>query len=102
MSVALLYIEGCPSWRVAADNLRAALRAVGRTDRVDCRVVETAEEADAIGFAGSPTVLIDGHDPFAAPTAGVGLACRVYRTPEGPAGAPTVAQLVTILHNKVP
>jgi len=30
---------------------------------------------------------------FAEPGAGVGLSCRIYRTPEGLAGAPTVDQL---------
>jgi hypothetical protein len=30
---------------------------------------------------------------IADPDAGVGLSCRVYRTHEGPAGAPSVEQL---------
>jgi hypothetical protein len=34
---------------------------------------------------------------FAEPDAGVGLSCRVYRTPDGLAGAPTVVQLRTAL-----
>ena len=42
---------------------------------------------------GSPSIQVDGVDLFAAPDAAVGLACRVYPTPDGPAGAPTVEQL---------
>jgi len=97
VSVELLYIDGCPSWRAADDNLQAALHRVGRSDRVAHRMLVTTEEADAIGFAGSPTVLIDGRDPFGTPGAAAGLACRVYPTPEGPAGTPTVAQLEAAL-----
>jgi hypothetical protein len=46
-----------------------------------------------VGFHGSPSILVDGIDVFAGPDAGVGLSCRVYRTPDGPAGAPTIEQL---------
>jgi hypothetical protein len=42
---------------------------------------------------GSPSLLIEGRDPFATPAARTGLACRVYSTPDGLAGSPTVAQL---------
>lgn len=43
--------------------------------------VETIEEAERLGFHGSPSILVDGVDVFAEP-AGVGLSCRIYRTPE--------------------
>jgi len=56
-------------------------------------LVETLEEAERVGFHGSPSILVDGVDVFADPEAGVGLSCRVYRTPDGLAGAPTVEQL---------
>jgi hypothetical protein len=49
------------------------------------------------GNRGSPTVLIDGEDPFADPDAPVGLACRVYPTADELAGAPSVAQLTAAL-----
>ena len=55
--------------------------------------VGTVEDAQRLGFLGSPTVLIDGGDPFAEPGATPGLACRIYRTDGGLAGAPTVTQL---------
>jgi hypothetical protein len=46
-----------------------------------------------VGFTGSPTLLIEGTDPFARPGAPVALACRTYPTPSGLAGAPTIEQL---------
>lgn len=57
------------------------------------QVVDTVEEAERVGFHGSPSILIDGADPFGAGDAPVGLACRRYLTPHGSAGAPTTEQL---------
>ena len=53
----------------------------------------TNEEADRIGFRGSPTILVYGVDPFATGDEIIGFACRIYTTPAGPAGFPTDAQL---------
>ena len=46
-------------------------------------LVDTVEEAERVGFLGSPTILIDGTDPFDAPGATPGLSCRLYRTDTG-------------------
>ncbi|HXH78738.1 hypothetical protein [Nocardioides sp.] len=56
-------------------------------------MVDTIEEAERVGFHGSPSILVDGVDAFAEPGDGVGLSCRIYRTPDGLAGAPTIEQL---------
>ncbi|WP_116244608.1 DsbA family protein [Nocardiopsis sp. FIRDI 009] len=97
MNVALLYFDGCPNWRLAQARLRQALTLVGRLDdAVDLVAVRTEEEARERGFPGSPTIRVNGRDPF--PHGGThGLACRVYPTSEGLAGAPTVDQLVRAL-----
>ncbi|MGQ0618265.1 MAG: thioredoxin family protein [Acidimicrobiia bacterium] len=91
MEIELLYFEDCPNWRVADERL--AELAAEHTLAVRRRLVTTPEEADALGFRGSPTILVDGRDPFAVGDEPTGLSCRIYRTPEGPAGSPTVAQL---------
>lgn len=93
MTVTLLYFPGCPNWEIADANLRAALEETGADIAVQRRVVDSVEDAGRHGFLGSPTILIDGRDPFAEPGAVPGLSCRVYRTQSGVAGAPTVAQL---------
>jgi hypothetical protein len=98
MNVELRYFAGCPNWEVAHGRLQEALRAAG-LDAVEVRRtrVETSEEAVALGFVGSPTVLIDGHDSFADGDELVGLACRVFHTPHGLAGSPTLEQLYEAL-----
>ena len=97
MDVTLQYFDGCPNWQAAHDLVRQALRDVGSLSVVTLQAGPTAEEAEAVGFRGSPTVLVDGVDPFADPAAPVGLSCRVFRTPAGLAGAPTLGQLVAAL-----
>ena len=98
VSVTLLYSEDCPNWRIADERLREALARAGRDDvRVEHHQVNTLQQAEAAGFRGSPTVLIDGRDPFADPDAPAGLSCRVFRTEAGLAGAPTVEQLLAVL-----
>lgn len=92
MDITLLYFDDCPNWRVADERL-AAIAAERADLKVTRHLVDTLEEAERVGFHGSPSILVDGVDVFAEPDAGVGLSCRVYRTPEGLAGAPTVEQL---------
>lgn len=99
MEVRLRYFEGCPHWRIMHDRLREVLRAQGRADvELILEQVENAEDAERLRFIGSPTILVDGRDPFAGAEAeAFGLTCRVYQTPEGLAGSPTSAQLSAAL-----
>lgn len=95
MRLELLYFDDCPNWKVTAERLHAVATSRGLV--VERRLVATAEEADAARFRGSPTILVDGHDPFASGAEPFGLACRVYQTPAGPAGSPTVEQLEAVI-----
>ena len=78
-------------------RLREALNLTDNFETIERCLVETQQAADAFGFAGSPSILIDGRDPFPSSSGDIGLMCRVYYTPEGPAGAPTVEQLVAAI-----
>jgi hypothetical protein len=98
VNVVLLYFAACPNWQLADGRLQEALVRAGRTDvRVERHEVATSDEGETSGFRGSPTVLVDGRDPFAEADAAVGLSCRVYRSAAGLAGAPTVEQLLKVL-----
>jgi hypothetical protein len=97
MEVRLRYFDGCPHWRTMHDRLREALRAEDLANiEPILELVATPEEAERLRFVGSPTVLVDGHDPFAGERT-FGLSCRVYPTPEGLAGSPTTEQLQSVL-----
>ncbi len=97
MDVTLQYFDDCPNWKVADERLRTALAARGLDAGVRYEVIDTPAAAQAAGFRGSPTILIDGVDAFGAPDAPIGLACRIYETPQGRAESPTVDQLIAVL-----
>jgi len=94
MDVRLLYFDDCPSWRVAEERLRTALDATGHPDVPIVRErVTTIDEARQRHFCGSPTILVNGVDPFATAHDEPALACRVYASDQGREGSPSVAQL---------
>jgi ABC-2 type transport system permease protein len=94
MQIELLYFDGCPTYRDAEETLRRVLADEGVEAEVELVEVKSDEEARRLGFPGSPTVRVDGRDPFPVPEGGErGLACRVYTTPEGMKGAPTAAMI---------
>ena len=83
--IELLWWAGCPSTERALAELRHAMNDTGLgTATVTVTEIATDEEARTIGYAGSPTILIDGVD-VAPPEDGleVGLSCRVYRRRDG-------------------
>jgi hypothetical protein len=96
MDVTLLYFKDCPNWLVANEHLDVPLSEHPEMS-ITRHVVDTPEEAERARFRGSPSILIDGVDPFADPDAPVGLSCRVYQTPDGTAGSLTLDQLRDVL-----
>ncbi len=98
VQIIVQYFETCPHAGLARERLAAALETAGLDQRVVRFVtVGSPEDAEQLGFRGSPTFLIDGLDPFADASAPAGFACRIYETEAGPEGAPSVAQLAAAL-----
>ena len=95
MDVRLQYFDGCPNWQVLDERLKTLAGELDLT--VTYEKVETVEAAQDRRFRGSPTLLVEGRDPFGAEGGEFGLSCRVYATPEGPAGSPTLEQLREVL-----
>ncbi|MFF0390157.1 hypothetical protein ACFYS8_15945 [Kitasatospora sp. NPDC004615] len=92
MRITVLTVADCPNARPALDLVTGAL--AGREAEVS--LVEVADEAEAarLGMYGSPTVLIDGADPFAPPGAEPSLSCRLYWHADGTmSGLPDAAAL---------
>lgn len=101
MKIELLHIDECPNTATALEHLQAALIALHRTDiPINSRLLKSSADTAGTGFAGSPTITADGADMFPEAAPSSDLACRIYRTPEGHAGAPTVGQLVEALRNR--
>lgn len=93
MRLTILHVRDCPNVATLEDRLAEVL--AGRDDvDVQRRLVDTDESARELGMTGSPTLLVDGDDPFAEPRRSSGLSCRLYRDENGQlAGAPSVDQL---------
>lgn len=92
MEITLQYFDGCPNWEITDRHL-ATIIAQGVEATVGYERIDSHEAATEKGFRGSPTVLINGVDPFAERQAQPGVACRLYNTEYGPAGSPTIDQL---------
>jgi hypothetical protein len=91
MSVTLevLHVSGCPGVRPLLERLRQVTELP-----VTTREISSDADAAAFGMAGSPTLLVDGRDPFADPAAAFAIACRIFRDEHGgTAPVPSVAQL---------
>jgi len=95
-TITLQYFDGCPNWRHTLSDLREIVSQDPDLSLTTERI-ESPEQAEARAFRGSPTVLVDGVDPFADSDTPVGLSCRVYRTPDGRAWSPTSIQLRTAI-----
>lgn len=94
MEIEVLVVPDCPNQQLAEARLRQALDDAGLAGTgFTTRMIGDQAEAARSGFTGSPTILIDGRDPFAEPGASPSVACRIYRTPHGLAGAPETGQL---------
>jgi hypothetical protein len=76
--------SGCPSHERAGQLLRATLDDLGHPDHpIAVRWVETEDDASALGFVGSPTILVGGQDVVPPDSERPGLACRIYRRRDG-------------------
>lgn len=96
MKVTILRIEGCPNWELAVDRVREAAARHGARVDVDIRAVTVDDDPEAMGFTGSPTILVEGRNAFGGQATG-NLACRVYETDAGTQGAPSVDQIADAL-----
>lgn len=97
MELTLLTVPACPNAAVFEERLAAAL--ADHPDTV-VRHREVTDEREAVeaGMHGSPTLLVDGEDPFAAPGQPPSLSCRLYQDATGHAdAAPPVDALRQVL-----
>ena len=98
MQVEIVHVADCPGLPLARQRLTEAAAPVGRLVTIRERRIASLTHAAQLGVSGSPTILLDGVDPFTGPAAPPSLACRLYRTPTGLDRAPTVDQFVEALN----
>lgn len=92
MNVEIVHVPDCPNVALLAQRLDEAFGPGGLD--VTCRVVADLDTATAVGMTGSPTLLVDGVDPFASPGLAPSVSCRLYPDENGrAAGAPSTDAL---------
>jgi hypothetical protein len=93
----VLAVPDCPGAMLVEERLAQAASGLPGL-RVTRRVITSEAEAAEAGMHGSPTVLVDGADPFARPGQQPALACRLYQQDDGSlAPAPPAGQLLRAL-----
>ena len=93
MKIELLYFDGCPSWEMGLQNLKSALQEEGLSTSAEMVNVIDDNDAARLKFLGSPHFRVNGQDLWHEERENYSLSCRVYPTPEGIKGLPTVAML---------
>ena len=93
MELTVLAVPDCPNVPVLQQRLADVL-ADWPGVALQWRVITNVAEAARWRMHGSPTLLVNGHDPFAQAGSCPALACRMYRAADGSLdGAPSVLAL---------
>ncbi len=97
--IELLYFDGCPSYKNTWNDLLEVITEHDLEVTVRLTKVRNVEQADALHFAGSPTIRVNGRDLEGYRGDGV-MACRIYEE-NGGKGYPSKALLQVRLTEKV-
>jgi hypothetical protein len=91
LRVELLAVEDCPHLEQARRDLENVLRKGIIETPIQLIFVASQDDAEFLGFQGSPTIRIQGEDVVPQPDLPVALACRIYRDVDGRAlGSPPI------------
>ncbi len=101
MQIELLYFDGCPTWQQGLEHLTDALKRESMDVPITLVKVTDDADAEAKRFLGSPSFRVSGADLWHEAREQYALGCRVYYTPQGLKGVPTVEMLqekLRVLH----
>ena len=94
MHLEILQVPDCPNVQLLEQRIEHVLAEESIDWELRHVIVDDPRSARLAGMTGSPTLLVDGRDPFAEPDQVPNVSCRLYRDSTGEVGgAPTVAAL---------
>src|SRR5438094_3797273 len=101
MRVEVLYFEGCPNHAPTVERVRAELVSRGLPKEIE--EVEIHDQAEALGFVGSPSVRINGLDieQEARNLKSFGMSCRTYLEGTVRSGSPSSALIGRALNEQI-
>lgn len=101
MDIEILVVPDCPHAAPVTARVLDALERAGLSARITETAIESPAVAQARGMRGSPTILVDGRDPFVSHGDEPGsISCRLYPSDDGLSGLPSVDQLIAVLVSK--
>ena len=90
----ILQVPNCPNVPLLEQRIEQALADTPIEWELRHQIIDDSRSAATSGMTGSPTLLVDGRDPFAEPDQVPSVSCRLYRDDAGTVGgAPTVSAL---------
>ncbi len=75
--IEFLYFEGCPSYKQALAYLKEIIDEEKLDTNIELVLVESPEDAQKVGFQGSPSLKINGRD-MEGKEGGISFTCRIY------------------------
>ena len=97
MHIAILHVPDCPNLALTRSRVSAALGRTGVDASVRVVLVAGPTAADELGMHGSPTITINGHDPFNHDQRRGSMSCRLYWAEGRIDGAPGVEELIAAI-----
>ncbi|MEE8168304.1 MAG: DUF2703 domain-containing protein [Candidatus Hydrothermarchaeales archaeon] len=90
MKIELLYFDDCPNYKKTLEDVNELLKQEGVEAEIAMIRIETQEEAEKLGFLGSPTLRIAGKDvdEKSRDSKEFGLKCRIYLVGDKILGSP--------------
>ena len=73
VAIHVLMSPGCEHGQKTVELVRDAAAQLSPTARIETSEIRSLEEAEILGFRGSPTVLVNGVDIETGPPGGIGL-----------------------------
>lgn len=93
MKIELLYLDICLSWEKGVQNLKTALQLESINADVDLVKIQDGIEATRFKFLGSPSFRLNGRELWPEERETYALSCRIYLSPQGAKGWPSVEML---------
>lgn len=91
--ISLLYFDGCASWQAALKNVQKAIEMDQIPAEIRLIKITSPEQAQQERFSGSPSFRVNGVDLWPKERDQYDLCCRVYQTPDGLKGSPSIEML---------
>ncbi|MBI3652413.1 MAG: alkylmercury lyase [Acidobacteria bacterium] len=98
VKIEFLYFDSCPSYQQALANLKAALKEKHLTADLVLIKVESEDQAQKVGFQGSPSIRINGKD-LEGRDEGFSFSCRLYEVNGKPSTTPSQEAILAKLEH---